>query len=434
MFEDFYRKMGHSMRYIVLKISPLKNNYNDSHKITIKYGYSYEYTSGYIFYPILMGLAFCFPNLVIHVLNYCTYQREHLNQCFFILDLLLLVGSANILALYIYIGGIYGFYVGIAIIAIYGISSICFYFFLFLDSKRAPSGWMYFFKKLFLPSINEAVNENVRLQPLITVKAISFHQESREVCKQYSKLVIYNGSKSYYEQENGKFVLTKRIPFLSKLEKFDGNIISEWGRVDQGGGKLEENYESNENYRYEITTEKKRVETWKEESELKYTSWKDDTNFFNQDNAPVLSVNFDFKFNLYNDTENDLKKLKSEKSIEAMPHDTKIEIKEVFSIPGFKEKIICRPRDTILIDLLYLLIAFIFSIIGFSSFVNFFAYYEEKKVNVTIIKSIASSDIYENPYTEQIINEDKINISSYKKGIEDEVGIICDPLIIIEEE
>ena len=104
------------------------------------------------------------------------------------------------------------------------------------------------------------------------------------------------------------------------------------------------------------------------------------------------------------------------------------------SIPGFKEKIICRPRDTILIDLLYLLIAFIFSIIGFSSFVNFFAYYEEKKVNVTIIKSIANSDIYENPYTEQIINEDKINISSYKKGIEDEVGIICDPLIIIEEE
>ena len=37
MCEDFYRKMGHSMRYIVLKISPLKNNYNDSHKITIKY-------------------------------------------------------------------------------------------------------------------------------------------------------------------------------------------------------------------------------------------------------------------------------------------------------------------------------------------------------------------------------------------------------------
>ena len=81
------------------------------------------------------------------------------------------------------------------------------------------------------------------------------------------------------------------------------------------------------------------------------------------------------------------------------------------------------------LDLLYLLIAFIFSLIGFSSIVNFFIFYEERRVDVTIIKSIASSNVYENPYKEQAILEDSINISSNNKKNNNKYGKIYEPLI-----
>ena len=78
--------------------------------------------------------------------------------------------------------------------------------------------------------------------------------------------------------------------------KLEDTFYSEWGRVDQGGGKFNKEYISEDNIVYKITNEIKEVETWKEEKELKYSSWKDDTQFVPQDNAYVLCINFKFEF------------------------------------------------------------------------------------------------------------------------------------------
>ena len=434
MCEAFIRKIGRDTTSVVLKISSLKKYYNDSFNITINYGKWEEYSSGIPFYSTLMGIALCLPNIIIHILNCNKYQREHLNIIFGCLDLIFWVGFSDIISLYIYIGGYFCYYAGIVLLAIYGLLSICFY--IYLKSKRyeapsGPSGWLYFLRKLFLPLVNQAVNEYTKLQPCITVKVRSFHQESRQICEKFREVDIYGDTEYYYEKEElGKDLVRKeRKPFLRTEERHDHTFYSEWGRVDQGGGKFKEKFESSGDIKYVFTIKEKEVQTWEKEQELKYSSWKDDTNFISNYDEPILGLVFKLEFNLYNDTENDLKNLKSELSREAKEHDTKIEVNEEFTIPGFKEKIECSPKNTFLLDLLYLLIAFIFSLIGFSSIVNFFIFYEERRVDVTIIKSIASSNIYENPYKEQAILEDSINISSNNKKNNNKYGKIYEPLI-----
>ena len=88
----------------------------------------------------------------------------------------------------------------------------------------------------------------------------------------------------------------------------------------------------------------------------------------------------------------------------------------------------CLPKDNFTNNILFLCIAFILTIFGFSSFVNFFIYYEEKEVDITLIKSIASSNRYENPFMEQTSFEDNINISG-EKGTKTKAGQIYEPLM-----
>ena len=75
-----------------------------------------------------------------------------------------------------------------------------------------------------------------------------------------------------------------------------------------------------------------------------------------------------------------------------------------------------------IIDIIFLIISIIFSVFGYSTFVNFCVYYEPKKCDVTIIKSVSSSNIYGNPYREININEDNYNISKENDSKKKEGG------------
>ena len=219
------------------------------------------------------------------------------------------------------------------------------------------------------------------------------------------------------------------MPYKGTKERYVKKFYSEWGRVDQGGGKFGKEYISTDDVRYEIKSQEKEVETWKEERELKYVSWKDDTNFISKYDYPILSVIFESKFNLNNDTENDLKKLKSEINREGKAHDTEVQIKVIFDIPGFKKLIECRSKKAFWLDLLYLLISFAISSFGYSSLVNFFIFYKKEEVSLTIIKSIANSNIYENPYMKQNKDKNIFNISSDKGGGKSENELKYKPLL-----
>jgi len=124
-----------------------------------------------------------------------------------------------------------------------------------MDEKS--SGWVYYIRKLRLPMASQAITQNAILAPHIKVKARSFHKESRQICKKYKKVDIYGDSEYYYEKEEyGKdLVLRERLPYLRTEEKYDDTFYSNWGRVDQGGGKFSQKYVSTDKISYEITSE-----------------------------------------------------------------------------------------------------------------------------------------------------------------------------------
>ena len=133
--------------------------------------------------------------------------------------------------------------------------------------------------------------------------------------------------------------------------------------------------------------------------------------------------------NLNNDIESDLNNLKSQMEREGKAHDTEVEVNEIYTIPGFKDRIVCRSQNSYCKDLFIFIIAFFFSTIGYSSIVNFFTYNKKTQVDATIKKSISSSNIYENPYNEHSINDESIKISSNETGDENEAGQIYEPLM-----
>ena len=424
--EAFIRKKEKSLNYAILKISSLKKNYNDSYAIKIRYGRSEEYAPDNIVASTGMGLGLSLPNIILFILNAVKFKRKNLTFGFLILDLMFLLGFSNLISLYIYIGAEQSYYLGIVLLSLYGLAFILFY----LHQHDTSSGFVYFLKLLSFPTIEQAINESKRLQPCLKIKARSFHQESREICDIYQKANIYSSPQYYYEQEEGSndLVLKERLHFLKKQFMFEKTIYSEWDRVDQGGGKFKEKLESNDNCKYEIKKEERENETWSKEVELKYNSWQDNTNFISNYTEPVLGVNFKTEFDLCDDTKNDIENLKTQMNEKTKTHDTETEITEIFTVTGLKEKVACLPKDNFMINLLYLFIAFIFTIFGYSSFVNFFIFYEEKEVDITLIKLVASSNKYENPYMEQTSFEDSNNISE-EKGTKTKAGQIFEPLI-----
>ena len=100
---------------------------------------------------------------------------------------------------------------------------------------------------------------------------------------------------------------------------------------------------------------------------------------------------------------------------EASNYDTGVEIINIFTIPGFTQKATCLSNNAFCKNIFYLFITFIISLIGYSSFVNFFIEYKEKEINVTIKKMVSNNDIYENSYNELGNNNKEISYKKEKK-------------------
>ena len=109
----------------------------------------------------------------------------------------------------------------------------------------------------------------------------------------------------------------------------------------------------------------------------------------------------------------------------------KLKLKKIMQFLGFKERIVCRAQDSTCTDLICLLLTFIFSTIGYSSIVNFCAYYEEKDVKATIIKSISSNNIYGNTYDGQNNSVSNLNIYPNKNENNSDFDNINAPLMTI---
>ena len=248
--KHLFKKKKNDLNYLILKISSLKKNYNDSYVINIRYGKSEEYVQDNIVASTGMGLGLSAPNIILHILNAVIWKRKHLTFAFLILDLMFLLGFSDLISLYIYIGTEQSFYCGIVLLSLYGIVFIIFYLYQIKGKKNGtPSGFVYFLKLLSLPIIEEAISQNKRLQPCLKIKARSFHQESREICNKYKNVVVSSSIEFSYKVERGEEKLTFRNPNVETKEIHDKTIYSTWGRVDKGGGKFKQKFEYNNKYR-----------------------------------------------------------------------------------------------------------------------------------------------------------------------------------------
>ena len=408
----YIKKDDNDIKFVLLKITALKNNPNELFKISIKYGNKERYSFDSFILSTLMGIALSLPNIILYCCGKAKYNKDYLSKAFVFYDLFFFIGFSDSISLNIGIGGHLAIKMGIAILIINIIAFIIFNLYkIFIKKNDTQSGLIYFIKKLSLPTIEQAINENKRFQPCLKFKVSSLHKESREVCNKYLRIKIYGPSYQYSEIQGNSLVFKERCDFLREEKKFQKTTYSEWGRVDQGGGKFKIFYDNDDQYIYERQIEKREVETWSKTSEFKYNSWKDDTNYINNNNATILNVNFKTEFNFNDDTKKNIEDLKSELNEEAKPHDSETKITEIFTVPGLKKRVSCLPKNTTKTDILYLIISIIFSLFGYSTFVNFFVYYKEEYCEVTIKKSVASSNIYGNPYREININEDNYNIS-----------------------
>ena len=75
-----------------------------------------------------------------------------------------------------------------------------------------------------------------------------------------------------------------------------------------------------------------------------------------------------------------------------------IKIKEIFTIPNFKENAFCLAKKDTCKDILNLILALIFIFLGFITFVNYFVVYIEEKINIRIIKIVSNINSFKNGY------------------------------------
>ena len=152
--EDFIRIKEKDLNYVVLKISSLKKNYNDSYLIKIKYGRTEEYAPDNFLFSSLMGFGLCVPNILLFILNVNKCKRKSLTYGFLVLDIIFFLGFSNLISLYIYIGRDQSYYLGIVLLSLYGLAFILFYLYQIKGkTDETSSGFVYFLKLLSFPTI-----------------------------------------------------------------------------------------------------------------------------------------------------------------------------------------------------------------------------------------------------------------------------------------
>ena len=186
-------------------------------------------------------------------------------------------------------------------------------------------------------------------------------------------------------------------PYYGTKEEFVDTKYSDWKRAEEAPQYNFSTKDSEKN-EYKKRYEDREKETWNEETEIKYNSWQDNTNFILSENEPVIDIHFKYEINFDLDTINYIDNLKSDLEKKEKEHDTQYEILELFEVDKFKDNIITLSKNNCWKNLLYFFLALIITLFVYSSFVIFFVTYSVKKIEIKIIKSVSISNIYKNGY------------------------------------
>ena len=401
--KDFLRKTSSIYNYAILKIPAIKSAYNDKYIIEIKYGNQERYSPTTIYLSFGLGLIISIPNVILFFLNKCIWKNDYVKFIYLLMDILFHLGFINIISKAVYIGGNASYILEIIFLILYAVLFFCYYFIDYVKFENMEpmySGIVALIKKLLLnKTLDETINENRILPPSIKLNATAFHEESREVMGVIGKYEYYEPVDIFWSNASGFPRSFHSEKFMGMVDHIDNEIYSEWERVDRGGGKLDDkikNSKLEEFKRHEFKIEKRKVETFNKEYEYKYNSWQDETNFILNKKYIILYVQFKYVIKFDSGASEEIEKMKSQSLKEAESHDTETDLKEIFTVPNFKENVMCVPDKNCWKDFLYLILGIIMTFSGYSVFVHFFARYG--KIEVNIIKIVSNTNKYKNAY------------------------------------
>ena len=218
------------------------------------------------------------------------------------MNILLHFAYGNLFAKPFHIGGNNSLIIGIVFFSLYILILLCFGCFACDKNQKNKTifNQLYHSSKDFeeLSILDDLINNNRKLPPKVLIKATAQHEESREVLKEFEPYQQAVYANDYHVWNDGTITKTRHFDHVEIHYDHVKNYCSEWKRVDEGGGKIEDKQgkQGNSFNKFITVVDRKTVETWNETMEYKYSSWQDNSQLFKlTPNKSIINVKFDYK-------------------------------------------------------------------------------------------------------------------------------------------
>ena len=428
-YESRYSKGEPNYFYILKNESNFKrvilnytsySSYYDIKDFFIRYGEKEFYYGNNVLASCMFGIGLSIPNIIIQLFR--KSSKQNIAPWYSLaMNILLHFAYGNLFAKPFHIGGKNSLIIGIVFLVLYIIFFLC----LSCVSCANDQKDKLIFNQLYhsshefeeLSILEDLINENRKIPPKILIKAKAQHQESREVLKEfeaYQRPVYVNDIHVWSDGH------------ISNFERFDhmainyanvDNHYSEWKRVDEGGGKLDKTIKHDDTYnRFVKDEEYKTVETWDETLEYVYSSWQDNSKIFKvTPGKSIIKAKFDYKLIFNSSGVEGKRRTIDELCMKGKKMDSTVYYNEDYSCNNmiFERRCYINREEYMRIKEAnkkkYLYIGIILFILGYSSIMDCFFYFEEGG-NSFIIEKLISD---ENECSAKYMEEDK-NLQLFK--------------------
>ena len=413
------------LKMVVLKVPEGSKNLR-----TIQFRYGNEEYIPPETYDTTMKLGFilALPNIIFYIVKKCQ-KKMTASKCTLAMNIMLNFAYGNLFGYLFKLGGenskqlgesLLGLYILICIVSIY----------------RQKHGHRTYFDVVYnlshkivdSKSLNEVINYNRKLYPKVMVGCSAQHEESREIWDEYKVIKEEVNRVEEYRDDDGHLHTEKKFSHFETKKIFIKSHYSNWGRVDEGGGRFL-SPPGKASHKYEERTETRTVETFRKELEYKYTSWQDNTeNINNIKYCPIIDVYFSHIFYFDETSENILAKMKRELKSEAYKYDTNIKSYEIFTVPNFSYTHVCcldkdeyqRIKNKYNNKKGYIMWTISF-LLGYSSIFETFARYEIGKEKIKIGKTISKRNDKRASYFKNDTNLPEISISFVRTELQNKI-------------
>ena len=425
-FEYLYSKGEPNYFYILKNESNFKrvvisaSSYNSIKNLLIRYGEKEFYYGNNVLASCMFGIGLSIPNILFQLFR--KSSKQNIAPWYSLaMNILLHFAYGNLFAKPFHIGGKNSLIIGIVFFVLYIIILVC----LSCVSCANDRNNKLIFNQLYHSShefeelriLEDLINENRKIPPKILIKAKAQHEESREVLKEfepYQQPVYVNDIHVWNDGHISNF---RHFDHIEINYDHIRNHYSEWKRVDQGGGKLDNTIKHDDTYnKFVKDKEYQTVETWNETMEYEYSSWQDNSKIFKlTPGKPIIKANFDYKLTFNLSGMEGKRRTIDELCMKGKKKDSTVYYHEDYTCNNMTTGVRCyiNREEYIRIkkanEKKYLYIGIVLFILGYSSIMDCFFYFEEGE-NSFIIEKLISD---ENDCSANYMEEDK-NLQLFK--------------------